>query len=280
MGKNVSIFCESEISPKYYFFEDVKNYNKGDGLTSFDLLISVDVANSARLGKFEKEFLKHPNTLKIDHHQSAEDFAKENVVKLYSACAVLIYEILNDLKAKITSEVATRLLFGICGDTGIFRYSNTDSLTFEVASKLLSCGANLRFLYDEFFDKKTVPFVKMSSNCLANAELNEKFSYAVLIASKDDYKKFGLPQKNDNLSNISHSYLNCGFKIAVIKKEQDDAIHLSFRSKKDFDVSVIAEKFGGGGHKNAAAAEVKNAKIKTLLPAVRKEIESYLKSLD
>ena len=70
--------------------------------------------------------------------------------------------------------------------------------------------------------------------------------------------------------------MNCGYKIAAILKQKHDGIHCSFRSKFEFDVSKIAEKFGGGGHKNAAGCSI----IDTLTNAensVEREIKNYLR---
>ncbi len=39
---------------------------------------------------------------------------------------------------------------------------------------------------------------------------------------------------------------------SVIWRQDSDTIHVSLRSLGDFDVSEIAQKYGGGGHKNAA----------------------------
>ena len=45
---------------------------------------------------------------------------------------------------------------------------------------------------------------------------------------------------------------------------------MSFRSKKNFDVSALALKFGGGGHKNAAGATVKGEFNKTITNVIDK----------
>ena len=42
---------------------------------------------------------------------------------------------------------------------------------------------------------------------------------------------------------------------SVFLREDKDKIKLSFRSQGDVPVNVLAEKFGGGGHKNAAGGE-------------------------
>ena len=254
MGKEVHLFCESKISENYYFLEDAKLYE--ENLKEYDCLISVDVASEKMLGKYQDNFLNAENTIRIDHHIKGDNFAKHNIVKPYSACAILIFELAKLLKIKINSEIATKLFFAICGDTGIFRNNNTDSMTFEVVSKLLENGAEIRKVYSEFFDKKTVSYVKMSSHCLEGAITNDEFGYALLIAKKEDYEKYGVDSENDNLGNLPNSYLSCGYKIAVILKEKDDGIHCSLRSKFEFDVSKIAQNFGGGGHKNASGCSI------------------------
>ncbi|MBQ8425235.1 MAG: bifunctional oligoribonuclease/PAP phosphatase NrnA [Clostridia bacterium] len=275
MGKQVDMFCESDIPESFFFLEEAKTFNKKFG--EYDLLISVDVATESMLGKYKDLFLNFSNTIKIDHHLNGSAYAKRNQVKPYSACAIAIYDIAEKLKVKIDEETATALYFGICGDTGIFRNNNTDSYTFFVASKLLEAGANIRRVYNGFFDKKTVPTVKISSSCLLYAETNDELGYAILKASKDDYEKYDVDPENDLLGNTPNTYLSCGYKIAVILKEKDDAIHCSLRSKLEYDVSKIAAIFGGGGHKNAAGCRI----IATLEQAedfLRQAIEKYLRS--
>mgnify|MGYP003418911173 FL=1 len=49
-----------------------------------------------------------------------------------------------------------------------------------------------------------------------------------------------------------------GVGMAIIYYKYDGAVHCSLRSVEGFDVRVIAEKYGGGGHTNAASIRVKN----------------------
>lgn len=275
LGKRVDMFCESEIPESFFFLEEAKTFNKKFG--EYDLLISVDVATESMLGKYKDLFLNFSNTIKIDHHLTGNSYAKRNQVKPYSACAVVIYEIAEKLKVKIDEETATALYFGICGDTGIFRNNNTDSYTFLVASKLLEAGANIRRVYNGFFDKKTVPIVKISSSCLLNAETNDEYGYAILKVSNNEYERFGVDPENDLLGNTPNTYLSCGYKIAVILKEKDDAIHCSLRSKFEYDVSKIAGIFGGGGHKNASGCRIV-ASLEQAEIAMKQAIENYLRS--
>lgn len=274
-GKKVTLFCESKIPETYFLFEDAGQYC--DNYETAECLISVDVASSHMLGRFESIFLNFDQTIRIDHHISGDNFAKYNLVKPYSACAILIYELVKKLKAGITPVIATKLYFAICGDTSIFKNSNTDSLTFKVASELLKLGANINKVYDEFFDKKTIPYVKMSSHLLEKAIIEENLGYAVLVAKKEDFENYNLDPQNDNLGNLPKTYLSCGLKIAVILKEKEDGIHCSFRSKLDYDVSNLAQQFGGGGHKNASGCLI-NSSTDVAINEVVKVIENYLKN--
>ena len=159
--------------------------------------------------------------------------------------------------------------------------SSTSSIPYSISKfftsliKRLSSQFGILKVYSEFFDKKTVPYLKLTSNTLLNAEIDDEYGFVVMTASIKDFEKFGV-DSSESVGNLANTYLNCGYKIAVILKEREDGIHCSFRSKLDYDVSKIAEKFGGGGHKNASGCLI----IDSLTNAenlVEKEIKNYLK---
>lgn len=278
MGKNVSLFCDDEMNGgNFGFLNGFDEYNQKD-LSGFDLFISIDVASGELLGKYEEPFSKFESTLKIDHHAAGTNFAKHNIVKPYSACAILIYELLKQMKVKIDKEIATCLYFGICGDTGIFKNNNTDSKTFLVCADLLDLGADYRLVYSEFFEKRTLSNLYLTSNAIMSAYVSDDESFSVMTVSTDDYDRFGA-NENEHIGNLPHSFLNCGHKISAILKQKNDGIHCSFRSKYEYDVSKIAANFGGGGHKNASGCMI----IESLAVAEKQVIEAiknYLKELN
>ena len=280
MGKSVDLFCETEDLKKFEFIEEAKLYNSKEFIAeNYDLLIAIDIARLNMLGKYEDAFSSHKNTLRLDHHTKDEPVACVDIVKVYSACAILIYEVVKALKVKIDSKIATALYFAICGDTGIFRNNNTDSLTFRISAELLDKGAEIRKIYAEFFDKKTVPYIKLTSNVILNADINDEFGYVVMSASKDDFEKFGISYE-ESLGNIANTYLNCGYKVSAFLKEKQDGIYGSFRSKFEYDCSEIAAKFGGGGHKNASGFLIEkplSEAIKDVHEAIKEYLENYNK---
>lgn len=278
LKKEVSLFCDDENLEKFSFLNAEKLYNISNPNEKFDLCIAVDVSAIDRIGKFGEVFLSASSSARVDHHQVDENFAYHNIMKPYSACAILIYELITLMKLKITPDIATLLYFGICGDTGGFRFSNTDSLTFDVCSKLLSFGADIRCLYSEFFDKKTVPSLKLSSHALLSAKINDTFGFVIMKVSSSDYQKYGADE-SEYIGNIPNMYLNCGYKLACIIKEKSDGIKASLRSKPEYDCAQIAAVFGGGGHKNASgikfSEKISLADAENLL---ENEIKNYFKS--
>jgi len=275
MGKNVSLFCDDEMTGgNYGFLAGFEEYNKSD-LSGFDLYVSVDVAAGELLGKFEEQFSKFDVSLKIDHHEAGTNFAKHNLVKQYAACAILIFELLKHLKVKIDKDISTCLYLGICGDTGIFKNNNLDSKTFAVCSELLELGAEYKKVYSDFFEKRTLANLYLTSNAIMSAYVNDELEFSVMTVSSDDYDRFGA-NVNEHIGNLPHSFLNCGHKISAILKQKQDGIHVSFRSKAEYDVSKIAAKFGGGGHKNAAACSIIDG-IGVAEKQVIEAIKNYLK---
>lgn len=272
LKKDVYVFCDDEHLDKFAFLNADKLYNIAELDHSFDLLVAVDIATLERVGRFAEKFESANKNIRIDHHKSGDDFAKVNFMIPHSACGIIIYELITKLKVKITEEIATLLYFAICGDTGGFRFNNTDALTFATCEKLIKKGADIRRVYAEFFDKKTVPSLKLTSYALINAKINDELKYVVMKISKDDYEKFDACE-SEYVGNLPNLYLNCGYKIAAIVKEKSDGIRVSLRSKAEYDCSLVAEKFGGGGHKNASGISI------TDKPAdeVEKEIDEAIK---
>ena len=274
MGKNVGLFCSGQMSVGYDFLRYYDRYNT-QSLNDFDLCIALDVASEQMLGDYAESFLSKENTLRFDHHISGTNFAKVNFCKNESATAILIFDLAKLLKVKITPEIANNLYFAICGDTGIFRNTNTDSKTFFVCSKLLECGANPKFIYSEFFDKKTVPYVKLTSKCLLGAEFDKHKDFAIMTASLDDYKTCGA-ELTESIGNLPHTYLACGYKMVAILKETEDGIRCSLRSKAEYDCTVVAGMFGGGGHKNASGCTI-SGKLASAKSAMKKALTNYFK---
>ncbi|MDU5921979.1 MAG: DHHA1 domain-containing protein, partial [Finegoldia magna] len=59
-----------------------------------------------------------------------------------------------------------------------------------------------------------------------------------------------------------------------IKQQTENEYKVSFRSKGNIDVGLIAKNLGGGGHKNAAATRIFED-FETVLNKIKEEIDIY-----
>ena len=83
----------------------------------------------------------------------------------------------------------------------------------------------------------------------------------------------------EDLNNFSEHTLAVKGAIAgvlISEMRDEDIIKLSFRSKDSINIRQIAEMYGGGGHKNAAGAKVKNMNISDLKQDIINKIAGVL----
>ena len=104
----VDLYLEP-IADKFRFIRGTEEIlSEIDEEKRYDLFISLDCGDRARLGFSEPLFCSAAHTLCIDHHVSNGSFAEENYIfPDASSASELVYELLD--KDKITKEIAESL---------------------------------------------------------------------------------------------------------------------------------------------------------------------------
>ncbi len=256
-GKEVSCFNEAGPMEKYTFIPgvaDVSDTFPTD--TPWDLIIVCDCGDKKRMGdSFGPLVTGHgAPLLNIDHHISNERFGAHNLISVtHSSTAELVCELLHKLSYSPAPESATALLAGIIGDTGSFRYSSTSSQTLEIASKLVAAGASLVDISKALYGSYPLSMVRLQAEVLLNLHMHHSDEIAGVVVSKELFKKHGAsPDDADML--VERARDIDGVKISYAARQVDDLWKVSLRSVSDtYDVSRVAQSFGGGGHKAAAA---------------------------
>jgi phosphoesterase RecJ-like protein len=274
-NKNASMFCDSDLPEKYKFLKYSDKINVDELNNSFDLAISLDTANSKRLGKYEDYFLSKSN-INIDHHISNNGYAKFNYLQQYSSCGEVLYEILKEISSsKINDEIATSLFAAISSDTNQFMNSNVTSRTYSYAGELIDLGADSEKANTWLNKYKTYDQLKLAGFMATNLKYKNGVSY-ILITLKD---LKNLKVKSSDVSSFISLICNVGdSKITLVFKERDKTnFRINLRSIENYDVNKIASLFNGGGHKNAAGCDVQG-KYKDALKRVLKECYTEIES--
>lgn len=277
-GKEVVSYCDSELPYEFKFllnyginftssFEDILDNN-------FDVVVMVDCADSGRVKEFSKIKSNCKTLINIDHHITNNNFGDLNLVQPEkSSTGEIIFNVLKKGDFPINRNIAIPLYVAVVTDTGSFRYSNTTPETFIVASELISYGFNAYEITEKIYESKPYKRILLLREALNNLYLSDNKKVAVMTLSKDILKKYNASYDDtDGFVNYGRSI--DGVEISIFIKEQDDGCKLSFRSKGNIDVTEIALKFDGGGHRNAAGAFVA-----TDLKNTVKKINSVLKEL-
>lgn len=213
----------------------------------------------------------------IDHHLGLrpEEFTYTVTNTVYPATCQILYEFIKDDDEKfLNAEIASALYVGIMTDTGSFRHSRTTSDVFMVCAELINCGADPVSLYDEVYATSTLENLKLSARFIDSLEFHCQNKIVIGCVTQKDFNELGLDI--DHVEGFTAIIMNIlGIKIGVLFVELKDNIKISFRSKGDLDMVKIAKEFGGGGHKNAAGANVKDITLPELKKAVLKKLLKY-----
>ena len=235
-------------------------------------LIICDCSEMHRLGEIEGD-LRNLDTFVIDHHKTAEiPNNAESIIYSNSPAASLLVQLLyENCVGKLTEKIAKTLFFGLMTDTGFFRFlTNKDTETFLASARLVEAGANPRETYDEITSGKSYQSRKLLGVMLNHAETYLDGKLIVTYETLEDTKKYGQEGRDSDALYSALLAVKNVEAVVFVRQETDSNCTAGFRSKDRVDVSSVAAKFGGGGHKNASGLSTQG-KIETLIPAIVKE---------
>ena len=264
-------FKRNEILPYKDSFSDTMEF-MDESERRKSALIIVDCSELSRLGEIDGD-LSGLDTYVIDHHKTSgiNENWKGYVDGDAPACAFLIQQFFEGIIGNIPKESAEILFLGICTDTGFFRFLTSSSApVFEAVSRLVSYGADPRETYRKITSGKPYSTRKLLGLLLSKCELYLEGRLAVTYESLEDTKKYGA-EGRDSDALYQNLLAVRGVEVVVfLRQDTPTTCTGGFRSQDAIDVSLVASKFGGGGHKNASGMSC-NGRIETLIPQIVKE---------
>lgn len=241
---------------------------------NIDMIICLDCANYERLGQIDELFNKAKFRINIDHHQSNEFYGDVNIVKKgYSSTCELVFDLINEINLPIDKEISMSLLTGISTDTGRFLYSATTADTLAKASKLVENGADMMKINELIYQSKKFEAQLLENEILSKTEIYNDY-VAIGFVMTDQLNKYNV--EISDIDSVINTFRDTDkIKISVLIKQQtENEYKVSFRSKGNIDVGLIAKNLGGGGHKNAAATRI-TGDFETVSNKIKEEIDRY-----
>jgi bifunctional oligoribonuclease and PAP phosphatase NrnA len=193
------------------------------------------------------------HVINVDHHPGNTGYGAVHWFDgAAAACGEMVFEIIAELGAPLTADMATQLFVAIVTDTGSFRYPGVSPRTFSISARLLEAGADPVSVARKLFDSNTLGRLRLQGAVLQTMELHESGRVASLYLSGDALAATGgTTEETDGLINLPLS-VKAIQAVVFFKQAEDGQYRVSLRSKGDIDVGRVARGFGGGGHKNAS----------------------------
>ncbi len=247
------VYAVGDETPRYAFMGemDIIDDNKYNNALVFVLDSSEQALISDERYKLGKLIIK------IDHHVPKESFGDiELVDDTCESCSGLVAILIDETKMKLNEYGAKCLFTGIVTDSGRFRYDSTTSQTFITASKLLKYGFNISEIYNNLY-LDTLEMVKLRAQFTLKFKLTDK-NVAYIKTTQEELKEMGV-----DLFSISRNMVNTmsgikGIDIWVNFTEDENGNVVSEIRSSKYNINPIAVKYGGGGHKAASGATLKN----------------------
>lgn len=247
---------------------------------NYDLCFVLDCPSLDRPGSGFKEYISQKSSAKIiivDHHETR---GSEGDIRLIdtraSSTGVLIYSILKAGSIELDPDIAESIYVTILGDTGSFMYSNTNAETFRIAAELVLAGARPEFVSQALYENEPLRKIKLQGLVVKTLEIADENRIASVYIDREMYENSGTTKEDaEGMVNIPRSIK--GVEVAFLLRQEDAKPYwkVSLRSKGEVDVSSLAQRFGGGGHKKAAGCRVSGAReeaMKKIYDAIKEAL--------
>jgi phosphoesterase RecJ-like protein len=275
LGKSAEVLVHGDIPIAYQSLPGAGDIRDVDSIDSkYDAIFVIECSDLERPGikGLEGEF-----TVNIDHHATSEHFGTINWIdSTASAVGEMVYNLCKAIGGKITREIAECVYMALVTDTGSFHFSNTTDRTLKVASELVKAGVKPAEVSEAVYNNYPWSRIELMRQVLDTVRRDDSGTVASLRQTLKMREIAGaVDGDNNGFVNIPLTARDI-LAVVYMREVGKDQFRVSLRSKGDINVARVAEKYGGGGHRNAAGLRIEgnwDEKERELVAAVREAVE-------
>lgn len=242
-------------------------------ICSDSLLVVCDVNNPAFF-ELPELYESASSFVVIDHHRKTGEYFNPPKISYIEPAASSVSELMCEILEQavpagtLTHPEANILFSGIILDTKQFT-KNTGVKTFAAAQYLRGEGANPHDA-TKLFSTSITDFMREA--LFENNIHIYRNSVAISVYEKEAEAKdkIAAAKAADRLLTVEH--VCASFVLCTI----DGSVHISSRSDGSINVQLILERLGGGGHFDAAGAQLDNTNLEDALKVLKEAIDAYL----
>jgi phosphoesterase RecJ-like protein len=220
------------------------------------VLIALDCANESRIA--DPEVLgRVPVSIDIDHHHDNTRFGQINlIVPDASSTGEVLRDLLRELGLELTPDIAEALYIALVTDTGRFQYTNTTPKALRLAAELVEAGADVHRVFQGVYESVQFAKLKLLARALERAQVYEGGRIVVSYLLRTDFAEVGAAEPySEGIIDFLRAVEGADMAVLIREPPRQDgpARRVSLRASVDeLDVTAIARKSGGGGHRQAA----------------------------
>ena len=267
-GKQVELVMQDPIPARYRFLKG-SDLIRQAAAGEFDLSVALDCGDLTRLGNI---FTERKPDINIDHHVTNELYGEVNlVIPEQVATSAILAEYLPEWGFPLDADSAGALCMGLLTDTNGFKIPTVSPETLELAAKLMRQGAALPDIYHQALSAQSLQTSKLWGLALSKLQLKDGLLWTSITLQ--DREQSGYQGKDDaEIANFLSGVE--GSRVALLFNEQSsDKVKVSWRSRNHTDVAHLAKFYEGGGHTNAAGAEVNQPLQKAEADIIKKTLK-------
>ncbi|NQU99626.1 MAG: DHH family phosphoesterase, partial [Parcubacteria group bacterium] len=235
--------------------------------SQYDLIIclgSLDLESIGTVYDQNTELFYETPIINIDNQSANELYGEVNIVDLKaSSTAEVLYPFLEFFdKNTIDEKIATCVLSGIIFSTKSFQAANTTPQAFNLASELISLGADQQKIVNNLYKNKSLDSLKLWGRALARVKFDNDYKIAWTLITSDDFKKTNANEKElvgieDELAaSITDA------EIIIVLYEKENEVSGLIKTTKKANLEILSKRFNTPSQNDLIYV---NFKDKTLL---------------
>ncbi len=173
-----------------------------------------------------------------------------------SSASEMVADLVNNTKLRINSHIAEMLFIGIIADTERFMFDSAKPETFITVGNLIKeYDLNIKDIYAKIYLR---PFneVKFQGYMALNMQVSDN-GLAYVKITKEVINEYRIDSASAGNMINQFNFIDEVLVWATVAEDvRNNCIRLSIRSRGPV-INKIAEKYNGGGHKQASGARVK-----------------------
>ena len=277
LGREVTVYNPDDLPYNFRFLPGAAGVERSlPRDAAYDATVVTDAGAYDRLGPDVPEVDRRGILLNLDHHVTTEAFGDVNYVDPHAASVgILAYKIIKGLGAPLSRDVAECIYASILADTGCFRYSSTDPECLRIAAELVEAGVEPWEMTVRVYEQQPLARMRLLAEVLSTLEVHGKLATITITNA--------MVAKTGSELDLTDGFINYaravdGVEVAASFREplNGGLWRVSFRSRGRVNVAAIAQKFGGGGHHNAAGCSIGGDEA-AVRERIAEEVEEALK---